>query len=100
MGKYLFRLETMHVNAKRNQVKNNQDCDVITFGIEVGPKQYGPLKDYNSYSADTGTDLDFGKFPGMRARPDGAQQGRWEIGPIEVVDTDIVSVNYGVVNAN
>lgn len=39
------------------------------------------------------------RYPGLRKDSDQAQLGRWEVGPIEVADTDLVSVNYGLVNA-
>jgi hypothetical protein len=99
MAKYLFRMDKMHVNAKRNLVKNEEDWDVITFGVEVGAQQYGPLKDYGAPPVDTGADLDFSKYPYLRMNSNQVELGKWEIGPIDVAETDIASVGYSIVNA-
>jgi hypothetical protein len=99
MAKYLFRLEKAHLNAQRNHLKENfRDIDVITFGIEVGARQYGPLKNYGLWQSGSGADLDFTNA-GLREDANGVARGRWEIGPIDVADGDLVSVGYAVVNA-
>jgi hypothetical protein len=96
MAKYLFALEKLHINAARNNHPAG-DWDVITFGIEVGVRQYGPLPNYSAPPVNSGSDIDFTKS--LRRDAQNIRTGRWEIGPIEVGDNDVASVNYSVVNA-
>jgi hypothetical protein len=97
MAKYLFRLEKLHVNFQRDKSPNG-DWDVVTFGIEVGLNQFGPLRNYGSYTTYSGSDVDFTKS--LRSNSKQVQQGRWEIGPIDVADNDVVTVDYAIVNAH
>ncbi len=98
--KYTFRLEKCRVNAQRGTGNNIRDADVLTFGVIVGARQYGPLKTYNLLGPDPGSELDLTTYPGLRSSADGAQHtgAFWEIGPIEVADGEVASVNYAIVN--
>jgi hypothetical protein len=98
MAKYLFRLEKLHINAQRNNVADMPDFDVVTFGIEIGARQYGPLKNYGWWRSKSGMDLDFTTI-GLRHGADDVARGKWEIGPIDVADDDVMSIDYAVVNA-
>jgi hypothetical protein len=98
MAKYLFRLEKLHINAQRNNADDIPDFDVITFGIEVGARQYGPLKNYGWWISKTGWDLDF-TIIGLRHDAHDVARGTWEIGPIDVADDDVMNIDYAVVNA-
>ena len=105
MAKYLFGLQSMQVNAQRDSLPDG-DWDVVTFGVEVGANSFGPLKAYNTILGQSGSTVDFTAYPFLRAGPpvtpgsgSGDEIGQWWVGPIDVADTDIVSVDYSVVNA-
>lgn len=99
MAKYLFQLETVLCGQIRRTLGDDSfDDDIITFGIEIGDRQLGPLENYGIWSpVKDGSSLDFRANP--REDPSGAPRGRWEIGPVDVADSDLVSVDYAVVNA-
>jgi hypothetical protein len=97
MARYLFRLDKLHVNAVRDTaIAPGVDQDTVIYLIEVGARQFGPLKNNNVWNIHVGTEVDFTVAQRFDAK--GVARGIWEIGPIEVADSDIVSVGYSVVN--
>jgi hypothetical protein len=99
MAKYLFQLETLLcVSHRRTLGDNSFDDDIITFGLEIGERQIGPLENFGIWSVvKDGSSLDFRANP--REDPSHTPRGSWQIGPIDVADNDLVSVDYAVVNA-
>jgi hypothetical protein len=92
--KYVFDLETMHVDVQRGKVP---DKDVVTFGVQIGTEQFGPLTRYiddSGHGIVTGETIHFSTLA-----PDNPRH-RWEIGPIEVSTDDIVNFIFAAVNTS
>jgi hypothetical protein len=97
MPKYLFNLESMHVDFQRGKL---EDVYSSTFGIEVGSRAIGPIgrvigSQHNRIKS--GDDIDFSQY-----LPDNppSQSGTWAIGPVQVDSGEIVAIDYVFVNTS
>jgi hypothetical protein len=106
MAKYLFGLQSLQISAQRSTMPEG-DWNVVTFGVEVGANSFGPLQNNGgTVGGATGSTVDFTTVLRLGPPPPPpynlyppAAIGKWWVGPIDVADTDIVSVDYSVVNA-